>query len=82
VAVQLSGINVALVGVGEDAQLDAQELIAERVGDGPRPALLLTDGETTVRVTAEVGSREQAAERLLRLAATALALAEELRPSG
>lgn len=79
---QISGISVGVVGADDAVELDGQELIVEVVREGPRPALLLTDGESTVKVTAEVGSRTEAADRLLRLAAQAMALAEELSTSG
>lgn len=79
----ITGINVAVVGAGDDVEeLDAVELIAEVNREGPRPALLLTDGELTVRVSTEVGSLGQVADRLMRLAAAALAVAEELNTSG
>jgi hypothetical protein len=80
--VVLSGIDVAVVGADEDVDLDAQELIVEVNREAARPALLLTDGESTVRVSTEIGSVDEAVDRLMRLAATALSIAEELRSSG
>lgn len=49
-----------------------------RDGDG-LPVLVADDGEAEVRVEAAIGDRDHAADRLVRLAATALAVATELR---
>jgi len=43
------------------------------------PSLILDDGERVVEISTAIGPRREAAERLIRLASTALALAMELK---
>ena len=43
------------------------------------PVLAMDDGESEIRIEAAIGDRDHAADRLVRLAATALAVATELR---
>lgn len=82
-----SGPNVETIRTSDDltdeyeTPLCAQSLRTRVERDDAFPSLVLDDGERTVEVSTAIGPRADAAERLVRLAATALALAEELKGS-
>lgn len=62
-----------------ETPLSAQKLQPRVDHEDAFPSLILDDGERTVEISTAIGPRREAAERLVRLASTALALAMELK---
>lgn len=64
---------------GLETPLCAQTLRPRVEREDAFPSLILDDGERVVEISTAIGPRREAAERLIRLASTALALAMELK---
>lgn len=80
-----AGVNVESIWPSRDepaeTPLCVQKMhVSVDRGTDVRPSLILDDGDQQVELSTTIGPPAEAAERLFKLAATALALAEELKP--
>ena len=80
-----SGPNAETIVTADDLDHEAEtplcaQTLQPRVDrEDAFPSLILDDGERVVEISTAIGPRREAAERLIRLASTALALAMELK---
>lgn len=80
-----AGVNVESIWPSRDepaeTPLSVQKMqVSVDRGTDVRPSLILDDGDQQVELSTTIGPPAEAVERLVKLAATALALAEELKP--